>query len=513
MNEYINPILPGLNPDSSICRVGQDYYLTNSSFRYFPMLPIYHSRDLINWRLVNHGISRDEQGAKVWRGGRNGLFAPTIRYHEQRKKYYIVVAFSDAPNSAQRTFLLTAENPEADWSRPLFLEATDNLDPSLFFDMDGNDYIQYVTDRQDGVYQYRIDLDTGRKLSEPEMIWRGTGGRFPEGAHIFYVNGYYYLFLAEGGIQFGHAECVARSRKINSPYESCPRNPILTHRDWMNQSSPIQCVGHSDLVQDTEGRWWMICLAFRSAGKDRALPLGRETFLAPLEWDDEGWPVVKNPGAPDGTVSLVMRPGREMAEQHDRKAWHDDFDSTNLDVNWCHTWLIDRIFYELDSRPGWLKINGLPDCMNPDQCSPLVCRRQTHFRFTAMAKMEFHPVADDDEAGLTVFNDERRHYEIGLKRHAGKTVVFVRKTIADISSEAVVADYDCPVIYLGITGDCDQYMLQFGNTPETMATGGTGSTMLLSHRYNWSGNMLGPYCVSHQHTPAYFDWIDYKGEE
>ena len=513
MNQYINPILSGFNPDSSICRVGSDYYLTNSSFRYFPMLPIYHSRDLINWQLVNHGINREEQGARVWLGGRYGLFAPTIRYHERRKQFYIVVAFCDAPNPAQRIFLLTAENPEREWSRPIFLEATDNLDPSLYFDADGNDYIQYVTDRQDGIYQYRIDLDTGRKLSEPELIWPGTGGRFPEAPHVFYVQGYYYLFIAEGGIQFGHAECVARAKHITGPYESCPRNPILTHRGCATQCSAIQCVGHSDLVQDPAGQWWMICLAFRPAGTRKALPLGRETFLAPVEWNADGWPTVKNSGAPDGTIGLTMQTDRNVAIQYDRCIWHDDFDREPLNINWYRTWLPERNFCDLSHRPGWLKLTGQPDFMNPDRCSPLISRRQLHFRFTATVKMEFRPADDGDEAGFTVFNDEQRHYEIGLKRQDGKNVVFMRKTIADLAHETTLGNYDDAVIYLAIAGDEEQYMLRYGPTPETGMAGGTGSTMLLSHRDNWTGNMLGLYCRSRRETPAYFDWIDYQGEE
>ncbi len=510
MNEFQNPILPGFHPDPTICRVGDDYYLTNSTFYFFPMLPVYHSRDLINWKLVNHGINREEQNYRVWQGGLFGIFAPTLRYHERLKKFFIIAAFCDAPDRDQRTFIISADTPEKEWSQMVFVDAQDNLDPSLFFDEDGNDYLQYVPDNQEGVYQYRIDLATGRRLSEPKMIWRGTGGRFPEGPHIFQRDGYYYLVIAEGGIQFGHAVCIARSRNIDGPYESCPGNPIMTHRNLDMQFSQIQSVGHADFVQDPAGDWWTVCLAFRQAGKDKALPLGRETFLAPVDWDEQGWPVVKNPGNPDGSISPTMHVNRDIAPKLFDGLWHDDFDADKLDIHWHYLRFVDTEFADVTTRPGWLTLTGLPDFMEPTCCSPLISRDQTNFNFTMTAKMEFTPKAEGDEAGLVVFTDERRHYEIGLARRNGKIVVLYRKTAMDISSETIIAEYDAELIYLAIVGDSDNYELRYGSSPDSLTTGGTGSTLLLSHHRNWCGNMLGPYCISKNNTTACFDWINYS---
>lgn len=511
VRQYQNPILPGFNPDPSICRNGQDYYLSTSSFWYYPMLPIYHSRDLINWTLINHGINREEQAFRIEEGCRNGMFAPTIRYHEQLKRYFMVACYNNHPDPARRSLLISTDSPEKPWSSPVFI-APGCCDPSFFFDRDNRAYLQYVTDDQDKIYQYEINLKTGKALSTPIAIWQGTGGRFLEAPHVYYINNRYYLIAAEGGTEFGHYISIARADDVNGPYEGCPGNPILTHRDRNAQFSPIQCTGHGDLVQGADGLWWIVCLGTRPVGgMVRAIPMGRETFLAPLEWNDDAWPVVKNPGYSDGTLNLITMPEREMAPKRHHDSWCDDFDSAELDINWYFLRTPLSKFWSLSDKPGWLKLNGSATVMGQWKCPSLICRRQKHFNFTTTVKMLFTPSDEIDEAGLLIFSNDARCYEIGVKKQNGRNIIFLRKTVLDICCEKEVAETRSSEIFLKIEGNRDNYRLHYGFGRDMFYEAGTGTALLITHP--WTGNHLGLYAVSGRQTPAYFDGVEYTGND
>ena len=510
MREYHNPILPGFNPDPSICRHEGDYYLSTSSFWYYPMLPIYHSRDLINWTLVNHAIKSEKQGYRIEEGCRNGIFAPTLRYNEALEKYFIVSCYNDPKYPDRRAFMISADSPEKDWSAPVFLNS-ECCDPSLFFDNDNRTYVQYITDLQDNVYQYEIDSETGKALSPSIAIWAGTGGRRLEAPHIYHIGKYYYLIAAEGGTETGHYISIARSDNVNGPFESCPSNPILTHRDRKAEYSPIQCVGHGDLIQAPDSKWWLVCLAIRPIGphgsKKEVFPLGRETFLAPVEWSIDGWPIVKNPGNPDGTLSLITRPEREMPGQMNNASWHDDFTDEQLDINWYFLRTPQTQFWDLHEKPGYLKLTGMPVRMGDWSSPALICRRQKDFDFNLIARMFFHPLHENDEAGLLVFSNDDRHYEIGIKKHEGKNLLFLRRTVLNISEEKILSDWQSDEIFLSLNGDRDKYLFKYGNTQENLVDAGTGTTTLIIHP--WTGNHFGPYAVSEKQTAVYFDWIRY----
>jgi len=278
---YSNPILPGFHPDPSICAVGEDFYLVNSTFQYYPGVPVYHSRDLVSWEQIGSCLVRTSQsdlsGALSW----GGIYAPTIRYHDGTF-YMIVTNCSHGGN-----FIVTAKDPAGPWSEPVYVN-TPGIDPSLYFE---GDRCYYTGSANDAIVFCEIDVRTGELLSELKPIWKGTGGRYPEGPHIYFKDGWYYLLIAEGGTEFGHKITVARSRSIDGPYEGNPANPILTHFCQAGQTSPIQGLGHGDFVQGPDGSWWMVCLGFRTQGGNHHL-MGRETFLAPVQWKEGEWPVV-----------------------------------------------------------------------------------------------------------------------------------------------------------------------------------------------------------------------------
>ena len=251
---YENPILPGFYPDPSICRVGADYYLVTSSFEYFPGIPISHSRDLVHWRQLGHVLARPSQLSLAGIASSQGIFAPTIREHDGT--FYVV----STNVSGGGSFLVTARDPAGPWSDPIWIhEAEFTMDPSLSFTPDGRAlYLRHGGGEHGGAYQAELDLATGRLLGEPQLLWRGTGGIWPEGPHLYAIDGRQYLLLAEGGTSTGHRVTIARSQSPYGPFEPDPDNPVLTHAD--RPEEPIQATGHADLVQTEAGDWWMVLL-------------------------------------------------------------------------------------------------------------------------------------------------------------------------------------------------------------------------------------------------------------
>ena len=288
---YSNPVIPGFHPDPSVCRVGDDFYAVNSSFNYFPGVPIFHSRDLVHWKQIGNVLDRPSQlpldGATSWLG----IYAPTIRYH--KGVYYMIT--TNVGNGGN--FMVKAKHPCGPWSEPIWLEQQ-GIDPSLYFENNKC----YMVSNPDGVIMLcEIDYESGKQLTPSRPLWRGTGGRYPEGPHIYKKDGYYYLLISEGGTELAHQLTIARSRNIEGPYEGCPHNPILTNCNAKGENMQIQGTGHGDFVQDQYGQWWVMFLAYRNFGGSYH-HLGRETCLAPMEWDE--WPTV-NGGNPIDTMMTV----------------------------------------------------------------------------------------------------------------------------------------------------------------------------------------------------------------
>lgn len=290
-----NPILPGFYPDPSIVAVGEDFYIVNSSFAYFPGLPIMHSKDLAHWKQIGNAMNRNSQLPVGNDEISRGLFAPTIRYNNGT--YYIIctnVSFGG-------NYIITADSPEGPWSEPHYIEGAEGIDPSLFFDDDGRVYYTGTHPnpkgcRYDGdwyIYTQEIDIENFKLIGEPVDVWNGAmrGVHWPEGPHLYKVGEYYYILHAEGGTGPNHAISVARSKNVFGPYEMNFNNPIFTHRH-LGMRYPIRYVGHGDMFCTAQGDWYIIMLATRPISG--MTTMGRETFLAKVYWE-EGWPVI-NPG-------------------------------------------------------------------------------------------------------------------------------------------------------------------------------------------------------------------------
>ena len=289
----LNPVLPGFYPDPSVCRVGERYYLANSTFEYLPGIPIHESTDLRSWHPIGAAVLSPEEYDLAKAADSGGIYAPTLRHHDGR--FYIVSTQVNRRGATQ--FIISATDAAGPWSAPVWVEHADGFDPSLFFH-DGRAYwcAARIVDPDGGrtaIWVREFDLRTNRLVGEEATIWTGAlrDAVWSEGPHLYEREGWFYLLTAEGGTYRDHAITVARSRRITGPFENCPRNPILTHRH-LGIGYPVQNVGHADLVQRTDGTWAAVLLAVRS--DDGRHILGRETFVADIVWEDD-WPVV-NPG-------------------------------------------------------------------------------------------------------------------------------------------------------------------------------------------------------------------------
>ena len=365
---YQNPVIPGFYPDPSVCRVGDDYYLVTSTFQYFPGVPVFHSRDLVHWRQIGHCLTRESQLPLEHASSRGGIYAPTIRYHDG--VFYMITTNV----SAGKHFYVSTSDPAGEWSEPIWIDQ-EGIDPSFLFD---GDHVYFSWTMRGAIHQAEIEIATGRLLTEPRLIWHGTGGRYPEAPHLYKIDGIYYLMIAEGGTEYGHMETIARSSSPWGPFEPCPHNPILTHRN--RSGHPIQATGHADLVQAQDGSWWAVFLAFRqSVPYANYHHLGRETFLAPVTRDADGWFHVNH----DGTVELEMEV-EAIADGLPPQVWEpeplrDDFDETVLPLYWNFLRAPNVANWSLTERPGWLRLKGTAFNLDSLDAVTFVGRRQQHF--------------------------------------------------------------------------------------------------------------------------------------
>ncbi|HSA53929.1 MAG TPA: glycoside hydrolase family 43 protein, partial [Yinghuangia sp.] len=284
----VNPIIPGFHPDPSICRAGDAYYLATSSFEYFPGVPIFRSTDLLRWEQIGNALDRPGQ-LKVHRGleaGSAGIYAPTLRHRDG--VFWLVT--TNAVDRADGHMIVWSTDPAKGWSDPVHTKGAGGpggIDPDLAWDEDGTCHLTWTQSHR--ITQVAVDPLTGRVTSEPKVVWAGSGLAYVEAPHLYKRNGWWYLVVAEGGTERGHAVSVARSRSISGPFESHPANPIFSRR---STAHPVQSTGHADLIELADGRWAAVYLGVRPRGSSPRFHVnGRETFLAGVEWADD-WPVL-----------------------------------------------------------------------------------------------------------------------------------------------------------------------------------------------------------------------------
>jgi alpha-N-arabinofuranosidase len=421
---YRNPVLAGFYPDPSITRAGNTFYLVNSTFTYFPGIPVFRSDDLVHWRQIGNVIDRPQEvrfdGLSVSRG----LFAPTIRFHDGL--FYVVCTAVDAGGN----FLSVARDPAGPWSDPIWLPRVDGIDPSLFFDADGKVYLlnngpPVGPPKYDGhraIWIQEFDL-AARRLVGPRKVLINGGVDFAkhpawiEGPHMYRHDGWYILMCAEGGTSSQHSEVVLRSRSPWGPFKPFAGNPILTQRDLpAGRASPIANAGHADLVEAGDGSWWAVFLASRPYGMVH-YNTGRETFLLPVTWHG-GWPSIlaagkEIPYAPAGAAALAAVPEVPTTGNF---TWRDEFDSPVLQRQWLYVRVPKQPWADLTLRPGWLTINAWRTPLESLQNTSFLARRQQHLAFDASTELEI-PREKGVAVGLAAFQNENYWYFVAVRRH------------------------------------------------------------------------------------------------
>lgn len=433
--EYQNPILTGFYPDPSITRAGEnDYYVVNSSFAYFPGLPIFHSTDLVHWEQVGHVVNRPSQldysGLEI----SEGIFAPTIRYHDGT--FYVITTMVGGGGNV----LMTASDPSGPWSDPVQL-SFGGIDPSIFFDDNGKVYIthnapppgepqydghralwiqEYDPEAQEMVGPHEVIVNGGVDISE-EPIWI-------EAPHIFKKNGTYYLIAAEGGTGPNHSEVVFRSDSVRGPYEPYEGNPILTQRHLgPNRPNPVETAGHADFVKTPNGEWWSVFLATRNY--DNGLfNTGRETFMLPVDWTEDDWPVIlerdktvpyvhEAPDLPQGEPPSIPMNGNFTVRT--------DFETDSLAPYWNFIRAPQETWHTLED--GTLTIEPRSASIGSLGQPSFVGRRQQHTHATATTALQFVPGESGQKAGLAAFQNREYYYLLSVTRSGGQPVVQLEK--------------------------------------------------------------------------------------
>jgi len=447
--QYSNPILQGFYPDPSIVRVGRDYYLVNSTFIWFPGIPVFHSRDLVNWTQIGNAIDRSSQLNFAKLNTWQGVYAPDITFHAGT--FYIINTCVPCGGN----FVITAKNPAGPWSEPTWLPI-DGIDTSLFFDEDGSAWIinngppeekpRYEGHRAIWLQQFdtkQMKLIGPRKVLIDSGVHPEENPIWIEGPHIFRKDGAYYLIAAEGGTAEGHSEVVFRSDKVTGPYVPFADNPILTQRDL--KGSPITSTGHASFVKTPSGDWWSVFLGVRPYD-DQNFNTGRETFLMPVRWE-QGWPritdhgarvpwVARRPNLPAGTRAPVPTSGSFTIR--------DEFNGSKLPPYWMMMrnpvgkwWRLAGGALHLDARG-----TALGDMGNPS----LWARRQQHLNATVTTRVRFSPPSDAAEAGLVAMQNDEYFYYLAVGRDHGKRVVRLRRRAGgpDAMAGAVLASSPIP---------------------------------------------------------------------
>jgi xylan 1,4-beta-xylosidase len=498
---FRNPIITGMNPDPSICRVGDDYYIVTSTFEYFPGLPVYQSKDLVHWKLIGYALSRPDSNPLMGADASGGQYAATIRHHDG---VFYVTGTNYGGRGTQGVFYVTATDPAGPWSRPHWLGYW-YVDPSLLF---VDDTVYYLSPDNKGSFLLGIlDLETD-KMNEPlKKIAAGLGGSSPEGPHLYKVNDYYYLMSAEGGTGYEHREVIQRSRSPWGPYEASPNNPVVSH--WKDPENPFHAIGHADLVETPDG-WWLVCLGIRPKG-GRYHHLGRETFLAPVTWSQDGWPKVGT----DGIVKEEYPVPKLPEHVWEKEPVRDDFDNSRLNLPWNFLRNPHAEDWSLTAKPGYLRLNGSKISFREKDSPAFICRRQTAFKIVASTKLDFTPVDSNEEAGLVIRGNDKNHYDFVITRHNAKRAVLFRAYLKDNVGKAEYKEIPDGDIILRISATELEYKFwvqKEGKPAELIAMAPTKdlSTEVIG---GFTGVFIGMYASGNgtaNTNPADFDWFDYE---
>lgn len=494
-DEYQNPIAAGFYPDPSITRKGDDYYMVNSSFSYTPGLPILHSRDLVNWKLIGHALTRASQAKFDGLRMSRGIFAPTIRYHDG--VFYIITTAVDSGGN----FIVTATDPAGPWSEPTWLPEIGGIDPDIFFDDNGKVYIAH-NDAPDGepLYEgHRAIRLWEFDLANKTVVTGGDSGRvvvnggvniaeqpvWIEGPHIYKINGWYYLTCAEGGTSVNHSQVVFRTKSLSEPFVPYENNPILSQRDLdPARQNPVTSTGHADFVQTPNGDWWSVFLAVRPYA-DNYYNTGRETYLLPITWQDE-WPVIlpKEQEVPyrhtkpkvDSSVAQLT----DTDSMTGNFTWREEFANQDLSPHWNFLRGFERSWLQIENDTLFLQA-AEHDLSSLEQAA-FIAHRQQHMHFSASTSLNL-PSDQTISGGITAFQNSRFHYYFAVQKQPDNYRLFVQQVNngeSRVIADTLIQGQAGQPVTLSITGDKGHISFAYtlANTTQVTLVDNADATLL-----------------------------------
>jgi xylan 1,4-beta-xylosidase len=525
MSDIVNPVYAGFYPDPSICRVGEDYYIANSTFEWFPGVPVHHSKDLVHWRLIGHILTRRSQLDLRGVPDSGGVWAPSLSYADGQ----FWLTYANMHNTALgrpfkdiRIYLMTSKDILGPWSEPIELNSI-GFDPSLFHDDDGRKWlVNMIWDFRKGRSRFGGVVVQEYDHEERKLIGSMTNVLakpiLTEGPNIYKRDSWYYLMMAEGGTSWNHGISMARSRKITGPYEQDPQQSVLTSRD--DGSLTLQKAGHGEIVQTPAGEWYLAHLASRPITPDRRCVLGRETCLQKVEWREDWLRLAKG-----GCHPMDRWPMPAGMREHPWPAEpvRDDFDAKGvatggmgeLDITWSTLRApAEESWISLTQRPGWLRLRGRESLHSPIEPS-VVAKRQTVFRCVAETRMQFEPTHYTQMAGLVYFYNRRMHYYLRVTHDEklGKVigVVLTDNDVYDELGDIAIAGWKD--IYL--RAEIDQERLQFSASPDGRTWQNVGSVLDASkvsddYGVGFTGAMIGLSAQDLGGTKAFADFDHFE---
>ncbi len=493
-----NPIIRGFYPDPSICEAEGKYYIACSSFQYLPGVPVFESEDLVNWKQVANALTRTTQVELHKVPSSGGVFAPTLRYHEGI--FYMVTN----NNTFGKNFYIYTDDIKGEWSEPIFVDQ-EGIDPSLLFD---NGKVYFTSNGNDAegkgcILQCEIDIKTGEKLTESIPVWGGSGGRYLESPHLYHIGDWYYMMAAEGGTEYGHMITYARSREPFGPFEGYQGNPVLTNRNLGGNQSLIQGIGHGDLIRDKKGNYYIVCLGFRQSGEWQPYHhLGREVFLAPVSWQEDGWFTAGEQGIVTEWMDV------DLSGQQDMDMYQVSFENTGADdLRWSYLRDYYKENYQFTDRG--LKLKGTKITLDEADTPTFAGIRQSEFHTCLNVSVS----GEAKEAGITFYMDESQHYDLSLVQEKGERKAVLRLRIGDAACIANTVDLPegMEKVEFSVVSDPDRYEFYCMVDGEKKFLGSARTKYLSSEvAGGFTGVLMGLYAVDEDGKWAEFEELEWK---
>ena len=522
--QYFNPILTGFYPDPSVCRVDDTYYLVCSSFSFYPGVPIFTSKDLVNWTQLGYVLNRPSQLPLQGRNVSGGIMAPAITYNRHNKTFYVVTTNNG-------NFVVKSKNPALGWSDPIPLPKVRGIDPSLFFGDNGQGWLVHnaavrgktAYNGQRAIHLFRYDVEGDSTIGDPIEIIRGGSHAMEkpfwiEGPHLYHIGKYYYLMCAEGGTGYNHSEVIFRARHPEGPWEDCPNNPILTQRSGVDpgRPNPVSSTGHAEMVQSPDGSWWAVFLGCRPYEGD-LYNTGRDTYLMPVK-RKKGWPEILPPGKPLPVV--VDKRGLQPAGQVEEGAsqanlfsgnfsYEDRFNAPQLNLRWM---MLRNPTYDFYTPGKGLVIKPSAVTITQKQSPSAIFCRQQHTNFAAETSLEYVPRTESDLAGMVLLQNETHYFVFGKTLKGGQPVVALtcaNDTTFEVAC-ARLSDIDVP-LRLKVTGRGRYYDFCYaeGNQPlRTLSSHVDASNLSTEVSGGFIGNCIGLYATAREAFANDNEWQD-----